>query len=428
MARKPSQILDWLRSQLWFVPALSIAGAIGLSFVTEYIDHRFSVATDLWFVFSAGADGARRVFSSISSSMMSLTGLVFSITILVLQLAGNQFSPRALRTFLRDRLSQATLGIFLGTYVFALMGLRTVRGDSGGQDDGFVPFFTVWVSVALVLLSIAVFVAFIHHIAQSIRVETVVERIAQETRGALMRMYPDGLGEETRDPEEEVPHGPPTLVIPNPDKPGVIAAVDEETLLKAATEAKVVIRLRHQVGDFVPGGAPLFDVWGEVSKLDTRPLAEVVLLSRERSMRQDPAFGFRQLVDIAERALSPGVNDPTTATQALDQLHDLLRRLASRKFPDPCRRVDGALRLVLPRPSWSDYVQLALEEIADYGRGSIQVRRHAERILDDLLETAPPFRRAALLRQRARFSATYDAAAHAGTAARESEEAPAPLH
>lgn len=404
MSRKPSQLFDWLRSQLWFVPALSIACAVGLSFVTEYIDHRFTVSMNQWFLFNAGAEGARRVFSSISSSMMTLTGLVFSITILVLQLAGNQFSPRALRTFLRDRLSQATLGIFLGTYVFALMGLRTVRGDSDGPANSFVPFFTVWICVALVFLSIAVFVAFIHHIAQSIRVETVVDRIASETRDALERMYPNGLGEATRDAGEEVPPGHTSLVVPSRAKPGVIASVDEGELLRLASEARVVIRLRHQIGDFVPGGAPLFDVWGDPARLDVEALGDLVLLSRERSMRQDAAFGFRQLVDIAERALSPGVNDPTTATQALDQLHDLLRRLAGRRFPDPCRRAGGALRVVLPRPSWDSYVRLAFEEIADYGRGAIQVRRRAEQILADLLEVAPTFRHAELLRQRARFS------------------------
>jgi uncharacterized membrane protein len=165
------------------------------------------------------------------------------------------------------------------------------------------------------------------------------------------------------------------------------------------------------MGDFVPHGGTLFEVWGDATSLDVKGLLEALTIGPERTLQQDTAFGFRQRVDIAERALSPGINDPTTAVQAIDQLHDLLRRLARRRFPSPYRMdEDGALRLLCPRPDWNAHLRLALDEVRQYGEGSIQVTRRLRFLLEDLLRVAPAFRRGELERQLALLEASAERA------------------
>lgn len=362
------------------------------------LDQRVTVPSASWLLFSGGPRGARSVLSAVASSMITFTGLVFSITILVLQLASNQFSPRAMRTYLEDRFNQLALGIFLGTFGFALLTLRTVRG-TGEDVSTFVPTLSVWTSMALVMLSVGVFIGYLHHIAQSIRAVVVIQRIAEDARGSLARLFPEGIGAETRDPSTPRPEGAPALEVRHPGNPGVVARVDEQELLEAVAKAPVAVVMSPMVGDFLPHGALVFSVWGEPAGVDPRALLRCLEVDIERSHEQDLAYGFRQLVDIALRALSPAVNDPTTATQTLDQFHDLLRRLSTRRFPDPARSIDGRVVLVLPRPSWDDYVHLALDEICGAGMGQLQIRRRAVALLEDVAALAPPFRRGALQSQ-----------------------------
>lgn len=222
-------------------------------------------------------------------------------------------------------------------------------------------------------------------------------------------MYPEGVGDDAADPEPRWPDGPPDLVILHLGKSGIIASVEEERLWECLTEANVVLAMRRMVGDFLPHGSPLFEVWGDPTTLDVDAVVATVTLTNERTPRQDTAFGFRQIVDIAERALSTGVNDPTTAVQAIDELHALLRRLARRRFPSPFRLDErGLLRLVLPRPDWSAYVALAFDEIRHSGTGSIQVVRRLRFVIADLMTVVPAFRTAPLMRQLALLDASID--------------------
>lgn len=190
---------------------------------------------------------------------------------------------------------------------------------------------------------------------------------------------------------------------------GVCVAVAEDRLLEVASGAGIVVQIVPVVGEFVPEGAPLLHVWAGERLDDEDELRHCVAMGKERTMHQDPAFGFRQLVDIAERALSPGVNDPTTAVQALDQLHDLLRRLARRRIPSPVR-LDGRgeVRVIAPRLDWDDYVALAFDEIRLYAGRSLRVTRRMRGALEDLLSVAPPARRPALERQLALIEAGGD--------------------
>ncbi|HYO69405.1 MAG TPA: DUF2254 domain-containing protein [Archangium sp.] len=410
MKLRLTRLAERLGTSYWLVPTLCVAVAIGLSHAAQALDARLPQERHAWYLFYGGPEGARSVLSAVASSMMTFSGLVFSVTILVLQQASNQFSPRVLRTFLKDRRSQLALGIFVGTFVYALLGLRNVRGTAEGIES-YVPSLSVWLAVVLVLLCVGTFIYYIHHVAQSIRAAVILTRIRDETRRTLERMYPEGVGEDTEEAPPQRPEGRSSLLVTYPGTSGVLVAVDEEQLFACARKAGVTVVLEPLVGDFVPHGGTLLEVWGEASELDVEALLDSLIIGPERTLQQDTAFGFRQLVDIAERALSPGINDPTTAVQAIDQVHDLLRRMVGRRFPSSAREDEaGTVRLLCPRPDWSAYVRLAVDEVRRYGEGSFQVARRLRFLLEDLLKVAPAFRRDELERQLALLEASVERA------------------
>ncbi len=376
---------EQLRDNLWLWPGISVAIAFAAAKALVEVDRALVSLEGAWFLYGGGPESARELLSTVASSILTFTALVFSITIVALQLASTQFSPRVLTTFLEDRATKLAMAVFVGTFVFSLGVLQEVRSTG----DGFVPGLSVYVAFALVLASVGMFIHFIHHIAHAVRAVTIVKRVADATREAVERLYPDRIG-EAAEAAVSAPSGPPTLMVHHHGPGGVLAAVDEEELLRHAARLEGVVALVPQPGEFVPGGAPLFRVWTSSAELDEARLRETVALGAQRTVHQDAAFGFRQLVDVAERALSPGINDPSTAVLVLDRLHDLLRTLALRQFPSPLR-VDGhgKLRLVLPRPGWDDYVHLALDEIRQYGAGSLQVVRRLRSLIDDVARVCP---------------------------------------
>ena len=390
------RLRESLRSNLWFVPTVGVVVAIVLAVGLVALDH-WLVSTDgkALFGFTGSAEASRTILSVIASSMLTLTALVFTILIVVLQLTSTQFSPRVLRTFVRDRASQYTLATFVGTFTYTMLVLRSVRAPMGEPE--FVPALAVTGAFGLVLLSLGAFVAYINHIAQSIRVINIITSVGNETRRVMDHLYPASQDEPPAEESITIPQGRPSCVIPS-SRSGVVVTYDAERLVEAARHADCLLVLVPGVGDFVPGGAPLLHAYG--GGQDLGDLRRFVDLDRERTMSQDVAFGFRQLVDIAERALSPSINDPTTAVQVLDQLHDFLRRLAARSFPSGAHRdEEGKTRLVVRSMSWEGYVSLACDEIRHYGEGSVQVARRMRAMLEDLSEIAPPERVAPLERQ-----------------------------
>ena len=387
-----------VRSGFWALPAAFVVVALLLALGLVRLDRNLQDGFGGGLTFGAGPDGAREVLSAITTSMITFTGLVFSITIVVLQLTSSQFSPRVLRTFLRDRLTQASLGIFVATFVYAVIVLRTVDGQ---DEDSFVPAVATTVGVVMLLVSVGVFVAYIHHIATAIQVSSIVGAIGKETRATLERRYPHDAPDEP--PAPPVPAA--TAVLPAP-RSGVVTGVDEGRLVRVAREGGVVLRLRVPLGAYLPEGAPLLEVLGDAGDVDSARALGAVVQARNRTLQQDVAFGLRQLVDIAERALSPGINDPTTAVQALDELHDLLRRLVVRPLPIGVHRDDdGRVRLLTPPERMSDYLDLALLEIEQYGHDVLQVRDRLRSLLDDLLTAARPEHRAAVREARTRQDA-----------------------
>lgn len=379
-----------MRSGLWLIPAVCVISALALALVLVRID-RATEGEKGW-TFGAGAAGAREVLSAITTSMITFTGLVFSITVVVLQLASSQFSPRVLRTFLRDWLTQLSLGVFVATFVYTMTVLRTVRSE---VDDEFVPALATSVAFGLLLVSVGMFIAYIHHITRAIRVSSILQAIGDETRSTMNYRYPeDAIPVDAAKDEFTASESRVAIAA---TAPGVITSIDLERLVALATSADAVIVVPHPVGGFVPEGAALLHMYGASDDVDRGDFTACVRTGRERTMEQDVAFGLRQLVDVAERALSPGVNDPTTAVQALDQIHDLLRRLVSRPLDDGSRRDnDDVLRLLTRAPTCADYLHLGLSEIAQYGNEADQVQRKLRELRADLLTAARPENREAV--------------------------------
>jgi uncharacterized membrane protein len=392
--------LDRLRGRLWFIPAIGVIAAGILAWALVAIDRSLADDVDGFFIFGGGPESARAILSTISAAMLTFTGLVFSITMLVLQLASSQLSPRVTRTFLRDRANQVVLAIFVATFVYALLVLREVRS----VDEGvFVPAIAVWWAFVLLIASVGAFIYYIDHMAQAMRVETVIEQVATETREAIERCYPEPAGSQ---PPVDLPVADAADIVLAGDRPGTLQAIDRARLEAIATESLTCLEVVPVVGDFVPSGAPLVRVRG-VGAVDHEAVRAALTVGSERSMEQDPAFGLRQLVDIAVRALSPGTNDPTTAAMAVDAIHDLLRRLGQRAIPGPQRPgSDGALRLMLPGRTWEDHVRLATDEVIDYGATSSQVVAAVRSLLDDLEMTVDDERRPIVRRQRDRLPAS----------------------
>ena len=388
------RLVDRLDEAYWPTPAACVALGAALSFALVQVD-RGLARRGITVAFTGASDSALSLLSTIASSMLTLTALVFTITIVVLQLASTQFSPRALRTFLRDRQNQLTLGLFLATFVYALVALREVRGRGGAVEE-FIPGLTITGSFALVLVSVVVFVHYIHHIAQSIRAVTIVERIGDETRATIAHLHPDEGSEEVLEQgEDEGARGAGGDVVVEAEAPGVVASVDVARLVEVATTTGVTARLVPCVGDFVATGMPLFRLEGAGARqAEEADLRATVVLARERDARQDVAFGFRQLVDIAERAVSPAVNDPSTACLCIDQMHDLLRRLAARPDAATVHRDDrGVVRAIVELVTWEGYVAQAFDELRHWGATSHQVRTRLQGMLDDLLRAVPEARR-----------------------------------
>ncbi len=385
-----------LRLSLWFVPGVLAICAAVLAFALIGVDQRLSDDPGwLDFAFGGTAEGARAVLSVIATSMLTFTGLVFTVTMLVLQLASSQLSPRVMRTFLRDRGNQVVLGIFVATFVYTLVVLHETRAPSEA-GEGFVPSLSIWVAFVLLFGSIGAFIWYIDHMAHAIRASTVIASVWRETVVAIERLFPEPIGSDSPTEVESAPDRLDSSRVLLATGTGVLVGINEDGLEATVSHDDRALELLPAVGDFVPEGGPLARLWGTWDEAAMDDVRSAVGLGNERTLEQDAAFGMRQLVDIALRALSPGINDPSTAVQALDRIHDLLRRLAVRRFPTPARSIDGVVRLLVNRPGWEDHVRLGLEEIRLAGAEQVQITRRLRTVLADLISIAPAHRQAVL--------------------------------
>lgn len=397
---------DQIRESLWLMPVIGLILAMGLTIVTIEIDSEVTVGSSTVIGFDGGPDSARSILSTIAASMLTFLALVFTLTVVALQLATN-FSPRLLSSFLTARISKISLAVFVATFTYSVLVLREVNPES-------VPELSVSVAIVLVIISVIVFVYYLSAIAQSVRVATIVERAAAATRGEIESSFEEGEpGEERRKRKEgwrPTKEREPDRVFDWPGTPGVVTSIDLDGLRGLAERLEAVIELRLQVGDFVPAGAPALAAYGYDGEIDAGTLQRGIATAKERTLHQDAAFGLRQLADIASRALSPGVNDPTTAVQALDQIHDLLLRLGGRcLYSGVLRDANGEVRLLVPVHTWEDYLHLAIDETRLYGADSLQICRRLRALLEDLADRLPEARIPAVREQLELLDASVEA-------------------
>lgn len=380
------------RTSLWPVPTLGIVlalvAAVSLTHLDVSIDSALPDTVTYW-IFGGDADAARSILGSLASSLITVTSLTFSLTVVTLQLASSQFSPRLLRTFTRDRVVQVTLALFLGTFVFALTVLRTVRSSTDAVEE-FVPQILVTVTYLLTIASVIGLVLFLAHLAQEIRVETMLRTVHREAAETIDRTLRDL--ETTEHNDQQPGEGSVPLLAP---RSGFVTYVQSRQLAESATKLDAVIMVTVAIGGSIVEDTPIGRAWPSDP---ARPLTDddrdqlqhgldrAVGIGFERTPIDDVSFGLRQLTDIAAKALSPGVNDPTTATHALGHSSALICALARLPLGDERVRDDqDTLRGLVRRPTFPDLLRLAIDQPRRYGANEPQV---AERIYQMLSEVA----------------------------------------
>lgn len=345
---------EQLRSSYWFVPMLMTLSAIGLSFGTIALDHIVQQAfvEAVGVIWAGGPEGARGLLTTIASSMLGVAGVTFSITIATLSLASSQFGPHLLRNFMRDTSNQIVLGTFIGTFIYCLLVLRTIR-EGPRPEDEFVPYLSVTLSLVLALVNTGVLIFFIHHVAMSIQAPNVIAAVNSDLERAIDQIFPQMLGQNTpahMPLEQAIPADFERDACPiTATNNGYLQAIDNQTLLDIATTHNLLVRLEHRPGHFIVRSSDLVLAWPAVRVDDDlqQKIRKAFILGRQNTLTQDVEFAINQLVQIAVRALSPGINDPFTALICIDWLGAALCRLADKDLPSPYRVDDDmTLRII----------------------------------------------------------------------------------
>ncbi|MFE5106959.1 MULTISPECIES: DUF2254 domain-containing protein [unclassified Streptomyces] len=395
--RALSPLREHLRDTFWFAPTVGLlcsfalwwgVSALDAEIVTHLKDEQaYEEVGDL----IRFADDARTIVTTVSSAMMTFIGVVFSISLVAVQMASGQLTPRVVRIFVRSRISKLTLTVFLATFAFSLLVLTSYESESDPRRVTSVPLLQSMLTLAMVGLSLLLFIAYVSSTLRLMQVGPVVDRITHESLRVVGRM-PGGV-------REELSLGAETARIGYSGRAGVLREVNVARLVRVARRQGAVLRLIPRIGDFVVPGTPVLAVHG--GALSQRMPRYTISVGVERTPQQDLAFGLRQLSDIALRALSPAVNDPTTAVQCLDRIVQLLAAMVHLPLGAVQHR-DGAgvVRLVQDGPEWTDLVDLAFEEIRWCAARSPQVSRRMLAGIDDVVALAPEDRKGALVRHR----------------------------
>ncbi|MFJ6071736.1 DUF2254 domain-containing protein [Streptomyces sp. NPDC093065] len=398
--RALSPLREHLRDTFWFAPTAAMVGVFVVWLVAQELDAALvrSLQDDGDYDTLADllrfADDAKTVVSAVGSAMMTFIGVVFSISLVAVQMASGQFSPRVVRLFVRSRITKATFAVFLATFVLTLLVLTSYDSNPDPRAATSVPLVQSVLTLCMVALSLLLFVMYVNATLRLMRVSHVIARIAAESFrvAALMPVPVGGDG--------ALGLGPVTAWVAHDGQAGVLRDVHVARLVRVARGHGVVLRLVPRTGDFLVPGTPVLAVHGGPAP-SRRALRYALSVGVERTFHQDLAFGLRQLSDIGLRALSPAVNDPTTAVQALDRVVQILATLSRRPLDAvPHRDRRGAVRLVQPVPGWEELVDLGFAEVRACGAGSPQVTRRLLAGFDDLLRLVPPERREPLLRHR----------------------------
>ena len=364
----------------WVVPGILVIGFAALALLLVRLDR--SLATgEVGFLYSGDASSASGILATIAGATATIAGVVFSITIVTLQLVSSQFSPRALRGFMKDHLNQATAGVFVGTFVYCLLVLRTIRSPEDGGGE-FVPALAITTATFLGLLSLLVLIVFVHHVSSSIQASAIAERLGRETAGAIDRLYPEPYGAgEDEDVEAVVASWGEGAVEARAPRAGYVQSVALDDLVEGVAKPGARLYIAARPGDFVTRADGLVHVWGAACSEDELAacVEKTIVVQNERDSRDDVAFGLRQLSDVAVRALSPGTNDPTTARTCLGYLRAALEHLAARRDPPAVRRFRADVVAVVARAPFEELLDDPSSRSPTTARGSRASRSTSSR-------------------------------------------------
>jgi uncharacterized membrane protein len=382
--------------------------SVALAFITVAIDVRMTGGwlQSMSLTYTGGAEGASGVLETIAGSMMTIAGVVFSMTLVALTLASSQFGPRLLRNFMTDKSNQMVLGTFVATFLYCLLVLRTVRH---AEENAFVPHLSITLGVLFAIVSIGILIYFIHHVSVSIQADEIVARVGAELIEGIERLFPEQIGLGNSGSGIDVGGAGIPASFDERARPvkasgdGYVQFIDSDALMHIATQENLLLRVANRPGHYVTAGISLVLVWpgDRVNEDLSKKVNKAIILGKQRTPAQDVEFAVSQLVEIAVRALSPGVNDPFTAIRCVDRLGSALFRLAGRAIPSPYRRdKQNQLRVITPPVTFPAFLDAAFDQIRQNARTNASV---TIRLMDTIAVVAGsaqrPEDRAALLRQ-----------------------------
>jgi uncharacterized membrane protein len=385
----------------WGIPALYAVVALAAGLVLPRLEASLLPGSRS----GLSASAVLAIFSAIGSGMIALTGIVFSLAFVMVQFSSTAYSPRLVLWIARDPTLWHAMGVFSATFLYAIAAMAWV--DREGTHG--TPFVSSWLVIVLLLASVGMFIALIEKISL-LQIHRMLGFTAGHGRRVIDETYPPLDAAVATADAKESERLPVTLTLEHAGQPRTIQALDVPALLDLASAAGAVVVVSASVGDTLVESGAMLRVHGGTQPIDERALRAAFLLGGERTFEQDPKYAIRLLVDIAIRALSPAVNDPTTAVQALDHIEDLLMRLGRRRLEiGAFRDRAGVLRLVVPYPEWGDFLALAFDEIRYCGATSVQVMRRMKALAADLIRALPPERHEALRHQQQRLDRTIAA-------------------
>jgi uncharacterized membrane protein len=406
-----------IRASFWFLPVLMAVGAVGFAGAAAVFDEQaVGWLTEEWgWTFAGGAEGASSVLRTIAQSMTTITGVVFSMTLVALSITSSQLGPRLLRTFMKDTPTKVALGTFIATFLYCLVILQTIRRPDEG---GFVPHLSVTIGLLLAFVSMGVLIYFIHHVAVSIRANEVVARVTEEVFEVIERMFPADIGRSGPRTHPEMPdqgdagafEQEARFIMSTGD--GYVQFVDGDELMTLACKEDVVMQLERRPGDYVVTGRPLLKLWpgDRVNDKLAAKVRAAFALGNERTPGQDIEFSIAQLVEIAVRALSPSMNDPFTAITCVDRLGSVLTRAVQRDTPSPFRLDENdRLRVIAPAVTFPEIVDAAFHQVRQHCGSSVAVTRRLLKTISVVAAaTSRPEDRTALLRHARMVAREHD--------------------
>jgi len=391
--------LSYLRSALWFVPVIAIVLVMAVTPFVRALDSALG-----WTLLGLDADGAEALYQTVVTLTLSFLVFTFGSLLVAIQVAGGQLTPRIIATIL---LSNKVVRYSVGLFVFALVFSVSAMNRQQGAAHQLI----VFIAAALGIACMAVFLFLIDYAARLLRPVSIVANVGDDALAVIDAVYPV----RSEHPDEAVPTASRELgrvrnTVSHEGASGIVLAVALQALVAEARHDDCVIELVPKVGDFIAYGEPLFVVYGGTAAPEEQALRAMVAVGAERTLEQDPMFGFRILVDIAIKALSPAINDPTTAVVAIDQIHRLLRELGKRELRgEEVVDQSGRLRVIFRTPNWEDFVHLACNEIRLCGAGNVQVARRMRAMLEDLARSLSEQRGVALDKELELLDRTIDA-------------------